>query len=65
MPTEALDRVDRAIVRALTQDGRMSVAALAERVHLSPRHLTRLFRQQTGVSIVEYQQRLRVARVRP
>ena len=31
MAAEPLDRVDRAIVRELTQDGRMSVAALAER----------------------------------
>ena len=43
---------------------RWPVEALAERVHLSPRHLTRLFREQAGVGIVEYQQRLRVAVVR-
>lgn len=51
MPTEALDRVDRAIVRELTQDGRMSVAALAERVHISRAHCySRLNRlQDAGV----------------
>ena len=38
MAAEPLDRVDRAIVRELTQDGRMSVAALAERVHISRAH---------------------------
>lgn len=41
-----------------------SVEALAESVHVSARHLTRLFRQEAGLGIVEYQQRLRVARAR-
>ena len=58
----AVHRVQDAIARDPSQP--WPLAALAERVHLSPRHLTRLFRQQTGVSIVEYQQRLRVALVR-
>lgn len=51
MATDALDRVDRAIVRELTQDGRMSVAALAERVHISRAHCySRLNRlQDAGV----------------
>lgn len=31
-----LDRIDRAILAALQEDGRMSNVALAERVHLSP-----------------------------
>lgn len=37
------------------------VASLAARVHVSPRHLTRLFHDQAGISIVAYQQELRVA----
>ena len=51
MAAEPLDRVDRAIVRELTQDGRMSVAALAERVHISRAHCySRLNRlQDAGV----------------
>ena len=38
MAPSPLDRVDRAIVRELSQDGRLSVAALAERVHVSRAH---------------------------
>lgn len=38
-----------------------TLAALAASVHVSPRHLTRLFRDQAGISIVGYQQRLRVS----
>ena len=51
MATDALDRVNRAIVRELTQDGRLSVAALAERVHISRAHCySRLNRlQDAGV----------------
>lgn len=51
MPHEGLDRVDRAIVRELSEDGRLSVAALAERVHISRAHCySRLNRlQDTGV----------------
>ncbi|CAM3612308.1 Lrp/AsnC family transcriptional regulator [Micrococcus flavus] len=51
MAPSPLDRVDRAIVRELSQDGRLSVAALAERVHVSRAHCySRLNRlQDTGV----------------
>jgi transcriptional regulator GlxA family with amidase domain len=41
-----------------------SVAALAERAHVSPRHLTRLFAEHAGISVIGYQQRLRIARAR-
>jgi Lrp/AsnC family transcriptional regulator, leucine-responsive regulatory protein len=34
--TPALDRIDRRILRLLQDDGRMAVAELARRVHLSP-----------------------------
>ncbi len=37
------------------------LSELADRVHISSRHLTRLFRRYLGVSVHEYQQQLRVA----
>ena len=37
-----------------------SVADLAARVHVSPRHLSRLFRREAGVGIVEYHHGLRI-----
>jgi len=40
------------------------VSELAERVHVSPRHLARLFAQHAGLSIIDYQHRLRVALAR-
>lgn len=46
-----LDQIDRAIITELTRDGRLSVAALAERVHISRAHCySRLNRlQEDGV----------------
>ncbi len=41
---------------------RSSLADLAARVHLSERHLTRLFRLHTGISIQEYRTRVRLER---
>ncbi len=41
-----------------------SLAELADRAHVSGRHLTRLFAEHAGISVVAYQQRLRVARAR-
>lgn len=38
-----------------------TVGALAERAHLSPRHLTRLFRQHLGLSLKQYLQQVRLA----
>lgn len=37
------------------------LSELADRVHISSRHLTRLFRRYLGISVHEYQQQLRVA----
>jgi transcriptional regulator GlxA family with amidase domain len=37
----------------------LSVAALAERVHLSPRHFARLFRRETGCTPAEFVEQLR------
>lgn len=41
-----------------------SVDELAAQAHVSARHLTRLFAEHAGISVVGYQQRLRVARAR-
>jgi transcriptional regulator GlxA family with amidase domain len=41
---------------------RRSRAELAQLAHVSERHLTRLFRAHAGLSIADYQRRLRVAR---
>ena len=41
-----------------------SVDELAALAHVSARHLTRLFAEHAGISVVGYQQRLRVARAR-
>ncbi|UBH25566.1 Lrp/AsnC family transcriptional regulator [Micrococcus porci] len=54
-----LDRVDRAIVRELSQDGRLSVAALAERVHVSRAHCySRLNRLQNSGVITGFSARV-------
>ncbi len=45
-------------------DERATLAGLARIAALSPRHLTRVFRQATGVSIQEYRTRLRLERAR-
>lgn len=58
----AVHRVQDVIARDPTR--RWTLAELAERAHVSPRHLTRLFAAHAGVGITEYQQRLRLACVR-
>ena len=45
-------------------DGRLSIAALAGSVHLSPSRLTVLFKRETGVSPVRYLRALRMERAR-
>jgi len=49
--SESLDDLDRAILRELMRDGRMTNAELAERVHLSPSACLRRVRslEETGV----------------
>jgi len=42
----------------------LTITDLAEVVHTSPRHLTRIFRKTTGLSIGEYQKQLRQERAR-
>lgn len=41
-----------------------TLAELAERAHVSTRHLTRLFAEHAGVGVLAYQQQLRIARAR-
>lgn len=59
-------RAQDAIAQHMTQDlaRRWSLTQLAEMACVSPRHLSRLFMQHTGVSVVDYQQQLRMARAR-
>jgi transcriptional regulator GlxA family with amidase domain len=38
----------------------LSIESLAELVHVSPRHLTRLFKETTGITIGQYMEELRV-----
>jgi transcriptional regulator GlxA family with amidase domain len=41
-----------------------TLAELAAQAHVSPRHLSRLFSQHAGISVLGYQQQLRIARAR-
>jgi transcriptional regulator GlxA family with amidase domain len=58
----AVHRAQDAITREPQRD--WSLADLAEVACVSPRHLTRLFAQHTGISVVVYQQQLRIARAK-
>ncbi|GGY03521.1 GlxA family transcriptional regulator [Paludibacterium paludis] len=58
----AVHRAQDAIAKA--PDRHWSVSDLARTAHVSGRHLTRLFREEAGIGIVEYQQRLRIALAR-
>jgi transcriptional regulator GlxA family with amidase domain len=60
----AVHRAQDAITQSLSQDParRWSLAELATVGCVSPRHLSRLFMQHTGIGVVDYQQRLRMAR---
>jgi transcriptional regulator GlxA family with amidase domain len=49
---------------AHTPEQSWTLAALARIAGVSPRHLSRLFAQHTGISIVAYQQQLRIARAK-
>ena len=56
----AVHRVQDAVAREPERS--WSLEALAEVACVSPRHLSRLFVQHTGISVVVYQQQLRIAR---
>jgi transcriptional regulator GlxA family with amidase domain len=56
----AVHRAQDIIARDLTRT--WSVAELADAAYVSSRHLSRLFSEHAGISILSYQQSLRVAR---
>jgi transcriptional regulator GlxA family with amidase domain len=60
----AVHRAQDAITTSLVQDParRWSLPELADVAFVSPRHLSRLFMQYTGISVLDYQQQLRMAR---
>ena len=60
----AVHRAQDAIAHHLAEvpARRCSLTELAELACVSPRHLSRLFMQHTGISVVDYQQQLRMAR---
>lgn len=60
----AVHRAQDAITQSLAQDParRWSLPELAEVACVSPRHLSRLFMLHTGISVLDYQQQLRMAR---
>ena len=60
----AVHRAQDAIAHSLAQDParRWSLLDLANVACVSPRHLSRLFMQHTGISVLDYQQQLRIAR---
>jgi transcriptional regulator GlxA family with amidase domain len=55
----AVHRAQDAIAREPSRD--WSVAELADAAHVSQRHLSRLFAEHAGTTVLEYQQSLRVA----
>lgn len=59
-------RAQDAIARLTTEEPvrRCSLLELADIACVSTRHLSRLFMQHTGISVVDYQQQLRMARAR-
>lgn len=54
--------VERAARMLLSDENSYSLPQLARRVDLSPSRLSRLFKQQTGLSIVEFRNRQRIQR---
>jgi transcriptional regulator GlxA family with amidase domain len=59
---EPLREMQRYIVEHV--DGEHSVEAMAERVHMSPRHFARAFRAETGVTPARYVERVRLEAAR-
>ncbi len=58
----AVHRAQDAVARAPQRS--WTLVDLAEVACVSPRHLSRLFAQHTGISVVVYQQQLRIARAK-
>jgi transcriptional regulator GlxA family with amidase domain len=59
---EPLREIQRQIIEDVA--GEHSVEALAERAHMSPRHLARTFRAETGVTPARYVERVRLEAAR-
>ncbi|WP_173931651.1 Lrp/AsnC family transcriptional regulator [Chelativorans sp. Marseille-P2723] len=53
MPTPKLDAIDRKILRALQEDGKISIGELAEKVGLSPSPCARRVRLMEKASIIK------------
>lgn len=53
------DRI-RAIVEARWQEDTLNVASIAEKLHLHPSYVSRLFKEEQGVGLLEYINRYRV-----
>jgi transcriptional regulator GlxA family with amidase domain len=62
----AVHRAQDALTQHMAKDPtrRWSLTDLAELACVSPRHLSRLFMQHTGIGVVDYQQQLRLAKAR-
>jgi DNA-binding Lrp family transcriptional regulator len=59
MPSQPLDTLDRSILAALLEDGRLSQVQLAERVPLSPTAIARRIRALEEAGVIEgYQARI-------
>jgi transcriptional regulator GlxA family with amidase domain len=54
--------VVRRVLEALNQNVLVGARSLAGEMSISPGHLTRVFRTEMGVSLVEYRNRLRIER---
>lgn len=54
--------VVRSVLDALNQNVLVGARSLASEMSISPGHLTRVFRTEMGVSLVEYRNRLRIER---
>lgn len=54
--------VVRRVLEALNQNVLVGARSLANEMSISPGHLTRVFRTEMGVSLVEYRNRLRIER---
>lgn len=59
---EPLREVQRYMIENVASD--LSVQAMAERAHLSPRHFARAFRAETGITPARYVERLRIESAR-
>lgn len=64
VPPNESDRspVVRRVLEALNQNVLIGARSLASELSISPGHLTRVFRTEMGVSLVEYRNRLRIER---